>query len=355
MLTPFFLFEAQARPMLAHAAHERHSRPRRFLIWSLTALTVLAGAPSASARFGISAYSTFVPVTKVSLGLPDELTLAEKEKIEAINRLVPANPGLVIAAPRFSLSAMGADPLAAASALDCMTAAIYFEAATEPITGQRAVAQVILNRLRHPAFPDSVCDVVFEGSERSSGCQFTFTCDGSLGRTPSPALWSRARLVAGAALGGFVETSVGHATHYHATYVLPYWAPRLEKLTTIGSHIFYQWQGGWARPSAFTDRYAMREVLPPGPQQALPGYWLSPATPGVGPLPAQAGPAGTDFATTPTRAAPQTVSGMAEPTTRQQPVPSTALIVAKSELIDTRARLKDDLQPAAAMHSNAAD
>lgn len=332
--------------MLAVAPRDRHSRARRFFLWSLTALTLLVGAPTASASLGTSIYSAFVPVTKVSLIAPDELTPAEKKEIEAINSLMPANPRLAIAAPRFSLDALGADPLSATSALDCMTAAIYYEAANEPITGQRAVAQVILNRLRHPAFPNSVCDVVFQGSERTSGCQFTFTCDGSLARAPAAQLWLRARGVAAAALGGFVETSVGHATHYHATYVLPYWAPRLEKLTTIGTHIFYQWQGDWARPAAFSDHYAMKEVLPSGPRKALLGYWLSPALPSEGPSPPDNAAAGAGGGARVAAGEPSKASGSQVAQPSQPALPSTTLSLGRTELIETRAVLKDDLRPA---------
>ena len=143
-----------------------------------------------------------------------------------------------------------------ARSLQCMTEAIYYEAATEPADGQRAVAQVILNRLRHPAYPHSVCGVVYQGHERRTGCQFSFTCDGALARQPHPALWARARLVAAQALAGSVYAPVGLATHYHADYVVPYWASSLIKAATIGAHIFYRWPGGWGRPDAFSARYA---------------------------------------------------------------------------------------------------
>jgi spore germination cell wall hydrolase CwlJ-like protein len=109
-----------------------------------------------------------------------------------------------------------------ARAVDCMTAAIYYEAAFESPEGQRAVAQVVLNRLRHPAFPKTVCGVIFQGSNRATGCQFTFTCDGSLAREPNPEIWNRARKIAEAALNGYVMKKVGNATHYHASYVAPY-------------------------------------------------------------------------------------------------------------------------------------
>jgi hypothetical protein len=142
-----------------------------------------------------------------------------------------------------------------ARAVDCMTAAVYYEAAYESLDGQRAVAQVVLNRLRHPAFPKTVCGVVFQGSNRSTGCQFTFTCDGALARTPNPELWARARTVAEAALNGYVMKRVGNATHYHAVYVAPYWSPTLVKVANIGAHIFYRWTGGWGLPPAFGGRY----------------------------------------------------------------------------------------------------
>ena len=124
------------------------------------------------------------------------------------------------------------------------------------------VAQVVLNRVRHPAFPNSVCGVVYEGSTRVTGCQFTFTCDGSMRYAPIPSLWNRARKVAAAALSGSVYAPVGHATHYHANYVVPYWASSLVKTAVEGAHIFYRWAGGWGRPVAFSDRWSGREGSP---------------------------------------------------------------------------------------------
>ncbi|WP_292027584.1 cell wall hydrolase [Brevundimonas sp. UBA2416] len=140
--------------------------------------------------------------------------------------------------------------------LDCLTQAAYYEARGEGRDGMRAVTQVVLNRVRHAAFPNSVCGVVFQGAGRRTGCQFSFTCDGSLARAPDPTLWERARSVAKRALGGYVLKSVGTATHYHADYVAPYWAPTLYKINTIGRHIFYRWTGPWGLPPAFTGKYA---------------------------------------------------------------------------------------------------
>jgi hypothetical protein len=146
--------------------------------------------------------------------------------------------------------------------LDCLTTAIYYEAASESDDGQKAVAQVVLNRVRHPSYPNSVCGVVYQGSERTTGCQFSFTCDGSLARTPSVAGWLRARRIAAAALAGEVYAPVGLATHYHTYQVLPFWASSLVKSAVIGAHIFYRMGGAWGGPTAFRQRYAGVEPLP---------------------------------------------------------------------------------------------
>lgn len=156
-------------------------------------------------------------------------------------------------------------------ALTCLTQAIYYEAASEPDAGQRAVAQVVLNRVAHPAYPNTVCGVVFQGSERSTGCQFSFTCDGSLARVPSRMFWLRAESVARAALAGYVYKPVGLATHYHTIAVHPYWAPSLDYLGTIGAHRFYRFEGPAGQPGAFRTAYVGGEPLPaPSPRSSLP-------------------------------------------------------------------------------------
>jgi hypothetical protein len=150
-----------------------------------------------------------------------------------------------------------------------MTAAIYYEAASEPDDGQRAVAQVVLNRVAHPAYPNTVCGVVFQGSERTTGCQFSFTCDGSLARAPSRMFWLRAESVARAALSGYVYAPVGLATHYHTIAVHPYWAPKLSYIGTIGAHRFYKFGGAAGQIGAFRFAYAGGEPAPvPHPRDA---------------------------------------------------------------------------------------
>jgi spore germination cell wall hydrolase CwlJ-like protein len=178
----------------------------------------------------------------------------------AINAAVPIAAVPNPAARAFLLNA---GPDVYSKSLSCLTAAIYYEAATESLDGQRAVAQVVLNRLRHPAYPNSVCGVVFQGSERSTGCQFTFTCDGALARTPNAAIWERSRSVAAAALAGSVYAPVGWATHYHTNWVVPYWSSSLVKVANVGTHIFYRWEGGWGRAPAFRDSHSGTEPVVP--------------------------------------------------------------------------------------------
>ena len=179
------------------------------------------------------------------------------EQAVAVNQQIPVAQGPNPAAQPFSIAKVGAS--AHSRALECLTSAIYYEAGQESADGQRAVAQVVLNRVRHPAFPATVCGVVYEGSTRPTGCQFTFTCDGSLFRQPSIDAWNRARTIAAAALNGYVYKPVGNATHYHANYVVPYWASTLTKSAVVGVHIFYRWAGAWGGPSAFAQNYLRSE------------------------------------------------------------------------------------------------
>lgn len=175
------------------------------------------------------------------------------EQAKLINAALPFSQAPVIAARAFVLPA--GETLEQRRALLCLSQAVYYEAGYEPIQGRRAVAQVVLNRLRHPAFPKSVCGVVYQHNA-TPVCQFTFVCDGSLLRQPEAAAWKQAEAIARAALAGYVERSVGSATHYHADYVAPSWAPMLTKITQLGAHIFYRWPGAWGQPAAFTGRYA---------------------------------------------------------------------------------------------------
>lgn len=129
--------------------------------------------------------------------------------------------------------------------LECLTAAVYYEARGESAAGQAAVAQVILNRVSDPRFPKSVCAVVYQGVG-GRGCQFSFACDGVLDRTGGGAAWDHARRVATRALSGFVMAEVGNATHFHATRVSPGWGAGLRQVAQIGLHVFYRPSRGGA-------------------------------------------------------------------------------------------------------------
>lgn len=127
----------------------------------------------------------------------------------------------------------------------CLTAGIYFEARGEDVKGQAAVAQVILNRVRNPAYPDTICGVVYQNDHWRNRCQFSFACDGIRDRVASPAHWAMARDVGMAVTAGKIFIpEVGSSTHYHATYVHPRWAGTMEKMKKIGLHVFYRTHGG---------------------------------------------------------------------------------------------------------------
>ena len=147
-------------------------------------------------------------------------------------------------------------------AQQCLTQAVYYEARSEPLDGQRAVAQVVLNRVRDRAFPDSICNVVYQHPANRPGCQFSFACDGSMDRPIDPRAWNVASAVAQAALAGSVYAPVGSATYYHTTAVLPWWAGSLQRIGLVGSHIFYRWGAAMSRALSFRQAYSGNEKLP---------------------------------------------------------------------------------------------
>jgi spore germination cell wall hydrolase CwlJ-like protein len=210
-------------------------------------------------RFDPAEFTAQAPLVGFEADDPAQLQLqaAQGAQAERLNASIPFAKDLT-PAPPFVLKAKSA--VERDRAVHCMTNAIYYEAALEPLDGQRAVAQVVLNRVRDPNFPKSICGVVYQGWDKLTGCQFSFTCDGSQVREPVAAIWNQNRKVAEAALGGYVMGGVGTATHYHADYVSPRWAPTLVKVSQIGAHIFYRWPGGAGLPGAFTGTYAGGET-----------------------------------------------------------------------------------------------
>lgn len=128
----------------------------------------------------------------------------------------------------------------------CLATAIYFEARGEAYRGQVGVAQVVLNRVKHHLYPSTICSVVFQNQHMRNACQFSFACDGIADKVTDQKSWKQADEIArGVIKGDLYLAEVGAATHYHATYVKPRWAPRMQKLTQIGLHVFYEFKRGW--------------------------------------------------------------------------------------------------------------
>ncbi|MFZ1546019.1 MAG: cell wall hydrolase [Candidatus Nitrotoga sp.] len=248
-------------------------RRRHRWIWPLAALLLFAliaafvVATNQRVRIAVSNGLT------VDIGDPPPVEPVVFQQISAdaaraANAAQPFVAGPIPAARPFRLAASFAD---AERATDCLAANIFYEAGNETIEGQMAVAQVVLNRMRHPAFPKSVCGVVFQGQERRTGCQFSFTCDGSLARQPSRDAWERYRALARSMLSGAVYAPVGLATHYHTDWVRPVWSTKMDKLRAERTHLFFRWSGFWGTPKAFSASSGGAE--PVIPKMAL----LSPA------------------------------------------------------------------------------
>lgn len=128
----------------------------------------------------------------------------------------------------------------------CLATAIYFEARGETYRGQVAVAQVVMNRVKDHRYPDTICGVVFQNQHRRNACQFSFACDGIPEVVTEREPWAQAEDIASRLLAGELYLpEVGDATHYHATYVRPAWAPRMTKVAQIGLHVFYKFKRGW--------------------------------------------------------------------------------------------------------------
>lgn len=236
--------------------------------------------PAAAQRFSDHALSAMVATMD-----PGELALAERhdplsaavgglrlslQQADAPAEQQPAKPRLirvsyVTAPPARPFHFAAGDALQSARDLDCLTDAVYYESRGEPPAGQEAVAQVVLNRVRHPMFPKTVCGVVFQGV-RGAGCQFSFACDGSMRRPRDGAAWARAEQIASKALAGSVMSKVGEATHFHVVGLNPGWGPRLLQVARIGLHVFYRFGGYAGAPSTFNG--AARPSDPDAPQAA---------------------------------------------------------------------------------------
>lgn len=137
------------------------------------------------------------------------------------------------------------DDMTSEKQVKCLAEGIYFEARSEPIRGQAAVAQVIVNRVKNPDYPDSTCGVVYQDKDRHKRCQFSFACDGKKDEVTEKNAWTLATAIAeGFATGTVWLPEVGAATHYHADYVDPGWSDTMRRVTKIGHHVFYLTYGG---------------------------------------------------------------------------------------------------------------
>ncbi|MBA4048614.1 MAG: cell wall hydrolase, partial [Sphingomonas sp.] len=198
--------------MAVAAQRDAHDRPDAPPLPKLASMTAPLAAPASDAQPPASQPAPASGTTGTA-PLP-------AMPVPASYQPLPTLDGTIHPAPPFSMNRAGSGDYG--RALNCLTTAIYYESASEPDAGQRAVAQVILNRVRHPAFPATVCGVVYQGSERA-GCQFSFACDGAMARIPSRSGWARALHNAALMLSGTVEAQVGTATHYHTYAVTPAW------------------------------------------------------------------------------------------------------------------------------------
>ena len=196
-----------------------------------------------------------LPATGEDTVILSQLAADDAQARNAAVGFAEAGPGK---ATPFSFRGSSADR---ARARDCLALAGMAEAGGGD-GDQRAVMQVILNRVRHPAFAKTVCGVVFEGSQRPTGCQFSFTCDGSLARRYSDAAWRASRARADEMLAGAIDATVGNATHFHANYVYPWWSDKLDKVAQVGPHIFFRWRGFWGTRNALSARYGGGEPDP---------------------------------------------------------------------------------------------
>jgi hypothetical protein len=246
---------------LALALSTGQYRARGFGPYSVS--VPLSFRPYDPARWAVMNADTYEDALKIDPTLPDPNSVGYADA----TAMAPATPAQLqqeafVGPPAKPYAFRGLTALDRERAHYCLTSAIYYEAASESDDGMRGVAQVIVNRARHPSFPNTICGVVFQGSERAGVCQFTFACDGAMARAPEKRNWLRASRIASAALNGYVFPGVGLATHYHTTAIWPRWGKSLVMTNIVGAHIFHRWRGRWGMPDAFRSPYMGREPVP---------------------------------------------------------------------------------------------
>ncbi|MFY9989844.1 MAG: cell wall hydrolase [Rhodoplanes sp.] len=226
-----------------------------------TARIYFGAEPLAELRGGLEAWApgaaSFLSGTEEDRALEDEEQLAQA-RLAALRRggetivskgQVPGD-ALSLLSPADRLGLVGEDRQTAEK---CLADAIYFESRGEPVRGQIAVAQVVVNRVFSGYYPTTVCGVVYQNAHRRLACQFTFACDGIPDKITEPDAWERAKTIARETLDGkYWLPDVGKATHYHAYWVRPRWVRTMHKLDKIGVHTFYRprnWGDGAAQPA----------------------------------------------------------------------------------------------------------
>jgi len=234
---------AVAMPVISYRAAEQRSGAE----WAATSLAF-------AANFETQMLTAVEPNARLDMlaertedGLRARATAALFESADARAMMVQA----VLRGPTPTVEPVppaSAQPTIDQRQMNCLAQAIYYEARGETQRGQAAVAEVIMNRVASRHYPNSICGVVYQGSHRVTGCQFTFTCDGSLRHPPRGRAWERAQRLATAVMSGYTRPVTQHATHYHTTAVNPVWSAGLVQTTSIGTHIFYRFPNRAERP-----------------------------------------------------------------------------------------------------------
>lgn len=220
-------------------------------------------AAVAMASFAFPAVASKANSAKATQAAPIDISVESTQLMTGVDGLVPTLANKYLTEPA-AVKTAAADLIdsAAFQAREhkCMSQAVFYESRSEGKDGQKAVAEVIQNRVRSKHYPNSICGVVFQGSDRRTGCQFSFTCDGSMKLAPKGKTWLRANHVATLAMTGGITPITGGATHYHNLDVLPMWSDSLVMTKQIETHKFYRTR--WReRPVAS----ASLSVAPPSP------------------------------------------------------------------------------------------
>ena len=182
--------------------------------------------------------------------IPASVNLAEENDIPApaVKRII-AKPAIPMVSSALTVSPQQKMQIVAQRRVrlaeeNCLARAVYFESRSESDLGQLAVAKVVLNRVKNPDFPKTICGVVYQGSNNRNSCQFSFACDGLPDDVKSPEAWAHAKSIAQRAIANDPAVAMlGNAVNYHADYVSPKWAHTMRRLTRIGHHIFYAFRG----------------------------------------------------------------------------------------------------------------